>query len=67
MGPAKRREAQRGSERVSLFLRAEQIEALRAIHAETDIPVAALIRRGVDWVLGQYGKAPVTARKGARP
>jgi len=27
---------------------------LRQISAETDIPIAALIRRGVDWVIAQY-------------
>ena len=61
MGPARGPEAGRGSERVSVFLKAEQIAALRAIHAETGIPVAELIRQGVDWILTQHGKAPARA------
>ena len=67
MGPAKLTPG-KDSERISLFLRPEQIAALRAINAETDIPVAALIRRGIDLILAQHGKAPTkTARKGGRP
>jgi len=31
-----------------------QMADLRQISAETDIPIAALIRRGVDWVIAQY-------------
>jgi hypothetical protein len=54
-------------ERVSVFLRAEQLAALRAINTATGIPVAVLIRKGVDLVLSQHGQAgPTTARKGGR-
>jgi hypothetical protein len=67
MGPAKLRPGE-DSERVSLFLRADQLRALRSINAETGIPVAVLIRRGVDAILAQHGKALTrTARKGRRP
>jgi hypothetical protein len=59
--------AEAGSERVSVFLRAEQTAALRAINAETGIPVAVLIRKGVDLILAQHGKAaPAPARKGGK-
>ena len=40
---------------VSVRLLERQIAALQAIHDETEIPVAALIRRGVDLVLAQHG------------
>jgi hypothetical protein len=66
MGPAKLKPGE-DSERVSVFLRADQTEALRAINADTGIPVAVLIRKGVDLILAQHGKAPATpARKGGR-
>ena len=65
MGPAKLTPG-KDSERISLFLRPEQIAGLRAINADTDIPVAALIRQGVDLILEKHGKAPGAARKGGR-
>ena len=66
MGPAKLTPG-KDSERVSVFLRADQIEALRAINAETGIPAAVLIRQGVDLILEKHGKAPTpAARKGGR-
>jgi hypothetical protein len=66
MGPAKLTPGQ-DSERVSVFLRVDQLDALRAINTETGIPVAVLIRKGVDLILAQHGKAPTTAaRKGGR-
>lgn len=65
MGPAKLRPGE-DSERVSVFLRADQLAALRAINAETGIPVAVLIRQGVDLILEKHGKAPGAARKGGR-
>jgi hypothetical protein len=36
---------------VSPFLRADQTAALRAVNAETGIPLAVLIRKRVDWLL----------------
>jgi hypothetical protein len=52
---------------VSLFLRADQTAALRAVvNAETSIPVAVLIRKRLDWLLTRDGKTPATARRGAR-
>ena len=66
MGPAKLTPG-KDSERVSVFLRAEQVAALRAINTETGIPAAVLIRQGVDLILEKHGKAPATtARKGGR-
>lgn len=59
--------------RTSVFLTREQRERLAAVHAATDIPVAALVRRGVELVLAQYeGQAPPPAqtpprRRGRRP
>jgi Ribbon-helix-helix domain len=64
---AKRATPQKRSERISVFLRANQVATLRAIHAETGIPVAVLIRRGVDAVLAQHGKGTATpSRPGHR-
>lgn len=40
---------------VTTRLQERQIEALQAIHDQTDIPVAALIRRGVDRILEEHG------------
>jgi hypothetical protein len=40
---------------VSVRLLERQIAALQAIHEQTDIPVAALIRRGVDAILAEHG------------
>ena len=67
MGPARLTPGE-DSERISVFLRAVQIEALRAINTETGIPVAVLIRQGVDLILEKHGKAPPTkaARKGGQ-
>ncbi len=65
MGPAKLRPGE-DSERVSVFLRADQLAALRAINAETGIPAAVLIRQGVDLILEKHSKAPGAARKGGR-
>jgi hypothetical protein len=65
MGPAKLTPGE-DSERVSVFLRADQLTALRAINAETGIPAAVLIRQGVDLILEKHGKAPGAARKGGR-
>ena len=49
-----------------MFLKADQIAALRAINTQTGIPVAVLIRQGVDLILEKHGKAPTPARKGGR-
>lgn len=38
----------------SIYLRPEQLEALRQVAHETEIPMAALIRRGVDMVLQSH-------------
>ena len=65
MGPAKLTPGE-DSERVSVFLRADQLTALRAINAETGIPAAVLIRQGVDLILEKHRKAPGAARKGGR-
>jgi hypothetical protein len=66
MGPATVT-TRKDSERVSVFLRANQLAALRAIHTATGIPVAVLIRKGVDLILTQHGSAPPpTARTGGR-
>jgi hypothetical protein len=40
---------------VSVRLLERQIAALAAVHDQTEIPIAALIRRGVDLVLSQHG------------
>lgn len=42
---------------VSVRLLERQIAELAAIHQRTEVPVAALIRRGVDLVLAQHGVA----------
>ena len=66
MGPATVT-TKKDSERVSVFLRADQLAALRAIQTATGIPVAVLIRKGVDLILTQHGTAPAPpARKGGR-
>ena len=65
MGPAKLTPGE-DSERVSVFLRADQVAALRSINVDVGIPVAVLIRQGVDLILEKHGKAPGTARKGGR-
>jgi hypothetical protein len=43
---------------VTTRLLERQIAALQSIHETTDIPVAALIRRGVDLILAQHGAEP---------
>jgi hypothetical protein len=40
--------------RTSVFLTQEQHARLAAVHDATDVPVAALVRRGVDLILAQY-------------
>ena len=65
MGPAKLTPG-KDSKRVSVFLRADQLIALRAINTETGIPAAVLIRQGVDLILEKHGTAPGAARKGGR-
>jgi hypothetical protein len=40
----------------NLYLSAKQMAALKRISKQTDIPMAALIRRGVDWVIAQQSK-----------
>jgi hypothetical protein len=66
MGPANLTPGKE-SERISVFLRKDQLAALRGITATVGIPVAVLIRQGVDLILAQHGKAPATAaRKGGR-
>src|SRR5258708_7594899 len=40
--------------KTNIFMSPRQMADLRQISAETDIPIAALIRRGVDWVIAQY-------------
>jgi hypothetical protein len=65
MGPAQLTPG-KDSARVSVFLRADQAAALRAITTETGIPAAVLIRQGVDLILEKHGKAPGAARKGGR-
>ncbi len=56
-----------GSERISLFVPAADLAALRAMHAGTGIPVATLIRQGIAWRLTQPAiLAPTTARRGRR-
>jgi hypothetical protein len=53
--------------RVSAFLRPDQLAGLRAITEAVGIPMATLIRQGVDLILAQHGKAPSRpARKGKR-
>ena len=37
--------------KTNIFLRADQMAALRKLSAETDVPVARLIRRGMDLLL----------------
>jgi len=39
--------------RTSVHLTETQLKALRAINRRTGVPVAFLIRRGVDWVIQQ--------------
>jgi ribbon-helix-helix protein len=51
---ANRKTATTEKRMVSVRLLERQIAALQGIHDETEIPVAALIRRGVDLVLAQY-------------
>jgi len=40
--------------RTSVFLTQEQHERLAAVSIATDVPVARLVRRGVELVLAQY-------------
>jgi hypothetical protein len=40
--------------RTNIFMSPRQMAYLRQISAETNIPIAALIRRGVDLVIAQY-------------
>jgi Ribbon-helix-helix domain len=47
--------------RISVFLTERQLAALRGINKRTGIPVAFLIRRGVDWIIQQH-----TGRRRAR-
>jgi hypothetical protein len=37
--------------KTNIFLRADQMAALRKMSAETDVPIARLIRRGIDMLL----------------
>jgi hypothetical protein len=39
--------------KTNIFLRADQMAALRKMSADTDVPVARLIRRGVDLLLSK--------------
>ena len=52
--------------RISVFLYTRQIEALNEVNARTQIPVAALIRQGVDLILAQHGTRPTTATTAKR-
>jgi hypothetical protein len=42
--------------KTNIFLRADQMAALRKISAQTEVPVARLIRRGVDLLLAKSKK-----------
>ena len=42
--------------KTNIFLRAEQMAALKKLSAESDVPVARLIRRGVDMLLAAKNK-----------
>ncbi len=39
----------------TVYITAEQSEALRLLHDRTKVPVAVYIREGIDLVLKQYG------------
>lgn len=48
--------AEAGTTRVSVFLRDDQLEKLRALQKEQGISVQFMIRRGVDLVLAEHAK-----------
>jgi hypothetical protein len=43
--------------RISVFLYDRQIDALNEVNRQTQVPVSALIRQGVDLVLERHGAA----------
>jgi hypothetical protein len=48
--------------KTTVYLTDEQAARLTAVAVATDIPVARLIRRGVDLILAQYGTATTTGK-----
>jgi hypothetical protein len=42
--------------KTNIFLRADQMAALKKMSAATDVPVARLIRRGIDMLLAKSRK-----------
>ena len=46
--------------RTSVFLTRAQHDALARVSATTDIPVARLVRRGVELLLAQYDETTTT-------
>jgi hypothetical protein len=46
-------------EKTNIYLLKSQMKALRKISEDTDIPLSALIRRGVDAVIAQFYKKDV--------
>jgi hypothetical protein len=42
--------------KTNIFLREDQMTALRKMSAQTDVPVARLIRRGIDMLLSKTKK-----------
>jgi hypothetical protein len=51
--------------RTSVFLYQWQVDGLNDVNARTDIPVASLIRRGVERILAEHGiKPPARTTKG---
>jgi hypothetical protein len=46
-------------EKTNIYLLKSQMKALRAISERTDIPLSALIRRGVDSIIAQFSKKDV--------
>jgi hypothetical protein len=40
--------------RISVFITSDQRQRLDSINQRTDVPIAALVRRGVELILAQY-------------
>lgn len=59
----KRGRPARGMTRTSVFLRDDQIENLARVHQRTGVPIADLIRNGVDRELAKHG---IKAKKEGR-
>jgi len=57
------RKAEEPITRISVFVKKEQLAALRAINEQTGIPVSVLIRTGVDRVIAEHRSTTRRAKR----